>query len=260
MLFGLGGPLPFGASQDVEHDQSKAGQQQPQHVGQDTLGLKRAVLGPAGSGWKGEATPGVTVRPHAIHAGARKMPRPSPAPPSPTRRESHWVTHRELAQKAEVQGIRHSPEFKQQRLLQAQQGCAHRQQEDGGAKEDVQWAIAAPQRKRSSREQEEAEAHQPLEGTVRRGPHWPSAPTEDTKPDGNPSPPHPSTGFLHRQSGGRGAASTQGKGLASGLVSFVTPAPSEGWALAKLHGCQLEGHRDPRPLTPKILAYTHLRI
>lgn len=68
LLFGLGGPLPFGASQDVEHDQSKASQQQPQHVGQDTLGLKRAVLGPAGSGWKGEATPGVTIRPHATHA------------------------------------------------------------------------------------------------------------------------------------------------------------------------------------------------
>lgn len=60
-------------------------------------------------------------------------------------------------------GTGHSPEFKQQRLLQAQQGCAHREEEDGGTKEDMLWAVAAPQRKRSSGEQEETEAHQPLE-------------------------------------------------------------------------------------------------
>lgn len=39
-----------------------------------------------------------------------------------------------------------------------------------------------------------------------------------------------------------GALRTPGKVLASGLVSFVIPAPSEAWALAKLRGCQLEGH------------------
>lgn len=73
-------------------------------------------------------------------------------------------------------GQRHSPEFKQQCLLQAQQGCAHRQEEDGGAEEDVLWAVAAPQRKRRSGEQEEAEAHEPLQGEARccRSPSWPS--------------------------------------------------------------------------------------
>lgn len=58
LLLGLGGPLPFGACQDVEHDQGEASQQQAQHIGQDTLRLKRAVFGPAGSGWEGEATRG----------------------------------------------------------------------------------------------------------------------------------------------------------------------------------------------------------
>lgn len=109
----------------------------------------------------------------------------------------------------------------------------------------MQWAIAAPQRKRSSREQEEAEAHQPLEGTVRRGPRWPSAhqPEEPLT--------HPRVSATVRAVAG--ALGTQGKVLASGLVSVI-PAPSGGWALARLRGCQLEGRRDPRPLTPKILA------
>ena len=58
----------------------------------------------------------------------------------------------------------HSPEMKQQRLLQAQQGCAHREEEDGGAEEDVLRAVATAQREGRSGEQEEAEAHQPLQG------------------------------------------------------------------------------------------------
>ena len=68
-----------------------------------------------------------------------------------------------------MRGAEHSPEFKQQRLLQAQQGRAHTEEEDRGAEEDVLGAISAPQRERHPREQEEAKAHQPLEGKVRRG-------------------------------------------------------------------------------------------
>lgn len=48
LFLGLGWPLPVRASQDVEHGHPEADQQQAQHVGQDTLSLKRAVLGPAG--------------------------------------------------------------------------------------------------------------------------------------------------------------------------------------------------------------------
>lgn len=48
LLFRLEGPLPVGAGQDVEYDRGEGGQQQAQHVGQDALGLERAVLGPAG--------------------------------------------------------------------------------------------------------------------------------------------------------------------------------------------------------------------
>ena len=81
LFFSLRGALPVGASQDVEHDHAKADQQQAQHVGQDALRLERAVLGPAGSGWEGEATHGVTVRPLVICPGARKMPPATPAPP-----------------------------------------------------------------------------------------------------------------------------------------------------------------------------------
>lgn len=73
LFFRLGWPLPVSASQNVEHSHTKAGQQQAQHVGQDTLSLKRAVLGPAGLGRKGEATQRVTVRPNAICTQARKM-------------------------------------------------------------------------------------------------------------------------------------------------------------------------------------------
>lgn len=58
----------------------------------------------------------------------------------------------------------HSPEVEQQCLLQAQQGSAHGKQKDSGTKEDVLWPVAAPQGERSSGEQEEAEAHQPLGG------------------------------------------------------------------------------------------------
>lgn len=52
LLFRLEGPLPVGAGQDVEHDRAEGDQQQAQHVGQDALGLERAVLGPAGLGWR----------------------------------------------------------------------------------------------------------------------------------------------------------------------------------------------------------------
>lgn len=111
--------------------------------------------------------------------GPEKRLGPAPAPPSPTQRETarRLTPPRTGSEGGGGPGKRdrarplkrsqrggHSPEFKQQRLLQAQQGCAHRQQEDGSAKEDVQWAVAGPQRKRSPREQEEAKAHQPLEG------------------------------------------------------------------------------------------------
>lgn len=58
----------------------------------------------------------------------------------------------------------HLPKFEQQRLLQAQEGCAHREKEDGGTIKYVLWAVPAPQRERSSREQEEAETHEPLKG------------------------------------------------------------------------------------------------
>lgn len=190
LFFRLGWSLPVGAPQDVEHGPAEADQQQAQHVAQDALRPKRAVLGPAGLGWKGEATQGVTVRPNS-HPGQkdglvfRRRPHPpragrktaaSPMPP-----KAGWEGRGPRGRgpgssSAGPGGTGHSPEFKQQRLLQAQQGCAHRQEEDGGAEEDVLWAVAAPQRKRSSGEQEEAEAHEPLQGEARccRSPGWPS--------------------------------------------------------------------------------------
>lgn len=87
LLLRLCGALPVGARQDVEHDSAEGSQQQAQHVGQDALRLKQAVLGPAGSGCKGGATQGVTIRTNAICTWAGKMPGPNPAPPSPTQRK-----------------------------------------------------------------------------------------------------------------------------------------------------------------------------
>ena len=95
-------------------------------------------------------------------------PKPESAPhPAPPREKSPCsaAPHR-------AAGRGRSPELEQQRLLQAQQGGGHREQEDGGAEEDVLRAVAAPQRKRGAREQEEAKAHEPLGEKARccRGP------------------------------------------------------------------------------------------
>lgn len=80
---------------------------------------------------------------------------PAQAPPSPEEPL--------LSGPAAPAGRRRSPELEQQRLLQAQQSGAHGEEEDGGAEEDVLRAVAAPQRERRSGEQEEAQAHEPLE-------------------------------------------------------------------------------------------------
>lgn len=108
--------------------------------------------------------------PNATCIWTKKMPRSNPAPPFPRVANStgSWLRRQRSGETGPhtLCGDRstgHSPEFKEQRLLQAQQGCAHREEEDGGTKENVLWAVAAPQRKRSSREQEETKAHQPLE-------------------------------------------------------------------------------------------------
>lgn len=117
----------------------------------------------------GGATRGVTIQPNAICTWARKMrPQPHHRPgwrtPQRAGSEDRGPAKQDIGLSlCGDHGTGHSPEFKQQRLLQAQQGCAHREEEDGGTKEDMLWAVAAPQRKRSSGEQEETKAHQPLE-------------------------------------------------------------------------------------------------
>lgn len=98
MFFCLGGPLPLDASQDVEHNHAKAGQQQAQHVGQDTLRLESAVLGPAGSRWE-EPPKGSPFSQMPFAPG------PERCDPSPTIALGGEL-HRELAQKTEVQGSR----------------------------------------------------------------------------------------------------------------------------------------------------------
>lgn len=187
--------------------------------------------------------------PNATHTQARKPARSSS--PSPTRpppgEEDHcfanssqsWLRRQRSISKGHG-GTGHSPKFKQQRLLQAQQGCAHSEEEDGGAKEDVLRAVAAPQRKRSSREQEEAKAHKPLQGKARQGGagdrarHRSEQPKDSTPQTGcihtqcrKPSI-HP-RGFLHFKSRGRGSSTLMGKVLALALEACLSSSCSCTW-------------------------------
>lgn len=169
----MGRPLPVGLSQDVEHSHPEAGQQQAQHIGQDPLRLECTVLGPTGKDRREKPPNGSQLGQMPFSSWALKMPQVcQPQPPLPTPKSlKGWLRKQMLGKQvpslqaavalpSPVLGC--SPEFKQQRFLQAQQGCSHGKEENGGAKEDVLRAVAAPEGKRSSREQEEAEAHEPL--------------------------------------------------------------------------------------------------